>query len=133
MPQNDRLKRYADAGASFTQITRKRAEAIVKDLVKAGEVQREQAQERVDELVERSRKNTEALVGMIRKETAAQLGVLGIATKQDIARLEAKIAKLGSGSAARSTAKSAGAKTAGTKTAAARKVPAKKAAAAKKA
>jgi polyhydroxyalkanoate synthesis regulator phasin len=124
MAQNDRLRRYFEAGAAFTQITRKKAEAIVKDLVKAGEIQRDQAQDRVDELVERSRKNTEALVGLIRKETAAQLGVLGIATKQDIARLEAKIAKLApSGTATRSVA---------AKKAPAKKAPAKKAAAAKK-
>jgi polyhydroxyalkanoate synthesis regulator phasin len=128
MPQNDRIRRYADAGAAFSQITRKRAESIVKELVKTGEVQRDQAQERVDELMERSRKNTDALVGLIRKEVAAQYGLLGLATKQDIARLEAKIAKLG-GSAARSTA----AKKAPAKKAPAKKAPAKTAAAAKKA
>jgi polyhydroxyalkanoate synthesis regulator phasin len=135
MAQNDRFKRYLDAGAAFTQITRSRAEAIVKDLVKAGEIQRDQAQEWVDELMERSRKNTEALVSLIRKETAAQLGVLGIATKQDIARLEAKIAKLSSsGTAGRSAAAKTGAtKTAAAKKAPAKKAPAKKAAAAKKA
>lgn len=123
MAQNDRIRRYADAGAAFTQMTRKRAETIVKDLVKTGELQRDQAADRVDELMERSRKNTEALVGMIRKEVAAQYGVLGLATKQDIARLEAKIAKLGPTTSRATAAKKAPAK----------KAPAKKAAAAKKA
>jgi polyhydroxyalkanoate synthesis regulator phasin len=129
MAQNDRLRRYVDAGAAFTQITRSKAEAIVKDLVKAGEIQRDQAQERVDELVERSRKNREALAALIRKELDAQLGMLGIATKQDIVRLEGKIAKLGSsGPAARATA----ARSTATKKAGAKKAPAKKVAAAKK-
>lgn len=128
MAQNDRIRRYVDAGAAFTQITRKRAEGIVKDLVKTGEIQRDQAQERVDELVERSRRNTEAMVGLIRKEVAAQFGVLGIATKQDIARLEARIAKLGP------PARSAAAKKApAAKNAPVKKAPAKKAAAAKRA
>ncbi|MEY2477519.1 MAG: hypothetical protein QOG87_2834, partial [Actinomycetota bacterium] len=45
MAQNDMLRRYLDAGMAFTQLTRARAEAIVKDLVKAGELQREQTQD----------------------------------------------------------------------------------------
>ena len=39
MAENPLIKRYLDAGMAFTQMTQARAEAIVKDLVKAGEVQ----------------------------------------------------------------------------------------------
>jgi polyhydroxyalkanoate synthesis regulator phasin len=92
MPENETLKRYLDAGMAFTQLTRARAEEIVKDLVKRGELRREQVQEQVDELLDRSRQNTEMLVGMVRKEISDQLGNLGLATKDDIKRLEAKIA-----------------------------------------
>ncbi|MBV8691197.1 MAG: hypothetical protein JOZ37_08690 [Actinobacteria bacterium] len=92
MPENETLKRYLDAGMAFTQLTRARAEEIVKDLVKRGELRREQVQEQVDELLDRSRQNTEMLVGVVRKEIADQLGNLGLATKEDIKRLEAKIA-----------------------------------------
>src|SRR3954469_20946937 len=91
MPQNDFLKRYLDAGMAFTQLSRSRAEAIVKDLVKAGEVQRDQTSERVDELVDRSRKNTEQFMDMIRKEVSKQLSTLGFATKDDLAKLEARL------------------------------------------
>jgi len=93
MPENETLKRYLDTGLAFTQLTRARAEEIVKDLVKRGELRREQVQEQVDSLLDRSRQNTEALVGLVRKEIADQLGNLGLATKEDIKRLEAKIAK----------------------------------------
>lgn len=96
MAQTDTLRRYLDAGMAFTQLTRARAEAIVKDFVKAGEVQRDQAQDRVEELLERSRKNTDQLREAIRKEIREQLAALGLATKDDIARLERKL----SGSAA---------------------------------
>ena len=44
MPQNELFKRYLEAGMQFSQMTRDRAEAIVRDLVKAGEVQAEQTQ-----------------------------------------------------------------------------------------
>ena len=50
---------YLDAGMAFTQITQTRAESIVKDLVKAGEVQTEQAQATVSDLIGRSRRNTD--------------------------------------------------------------------------
>src|SRR5436190_13609101 len=97
MPQNDSLKRYLDAGMAFTQMTRSRAEAIVKDLVKAGELQQKQAQKQVDDLMERSRKNTEQLLDLIRGEITNQLSAMGLATKDDIARLESKLAAAGGG------------------------------------
>jgi polyhydroxyalkanoate synthesis regulator phasin len=106
MPQNDLLKRYLDAGVAFTAMTRSRAEAIIKDLVKAGEVQASQAQKNVDQLVERSRANTERLVETVRREVNQQVANLGLATQADIARLEKKIAAL-SKPVARSTTKKA--------------------------
>ena len=81
MAQTDLLKKYLDAGLAFTQLTQQRAEAIVKDLVKAGEVQAEQATQRRNELLDRSRKNTEALMSTIRKEVREQVKSLGLAKK----------------------------------------------------
>jgi polyhydroxyalkanoate synthesis regulator phasin len=110
MPQSDLWKRYLDAGMEFSQMTRARAEAIVKDLVKAGEVQREQRQQRIEELLDRSRKNTEELLGTVRKELSQQLASLGVATKADLRKLEAKVdalAKKGSNSSSTSAATSA--------------------------
>ena len=92
MAQSDLLRRYLDAGMAFTALTQARAEAIIKDLVKAGEVQTEQAQKAVEDLVDRSRKNSERLVETIRREVRQQVSNLGLATQADIARLERKIA-----------------------------------------
>ena len=94
MAQNDLLKRYLDAGMQFTQMTQKRAEAIVRDLVKAGEVQAETAQGLVGDLVDRSRRNTEQLVTTIRSEVRNQLSVVEVVTKDAIARLEDQVAAL---------------------------------------
>ncbi len=91
MPQSDLWKRYLDAGMEFSQMTRARAESIVKELIRAGEVQREQRQQRIEELVDRSRKSTEELVSAVRKELSQQLSSLGVVTKADLAKLEAKI------------------------------------------
>ena len=87
MAENDMFKRYLDAGMAFTQLTRARAEEMVKELVKAGELQRDQAQDRV-EVLDRSRKNTDQLLDMMRKEISKQLAAFGVATKDNIARLE---------------------------------------------
>jgi polyhydroxyalkanoate synthesis regulator phasin len=107
MAQNDLLRRYLDAGMAFTAITRSRAEAIVKDLVKAGELQAEQTQKAVDDVVERSRKNTERLLETVRKEVRSQIANLGLATQADIARLEKKIAALSKSPAKKAPAKKA--------------------------
>lgn len=91
MAQPDLLKRSLDLGMAFTELTRARAERIVKDLVRSGEVQRERAQESVEELLERSRKNTQAAADLVRRELATQMTRLGLATKADVARVERKV------------------------------------------
>lgn len=132
MPQNDLFRRYLDAGMQFSQLTRDRAEAIVRELVKAGEVQAEQTQAVVAELVERSRKNTEKFMEQVQSEVRKQLSVAEFVTKDAVARLQSQIDELRAqlpgpmGRPAKS-AKKAPAK----KTAAKKKAPAKKAAAKK--
>ncbi|MDQ1403161.1 MAG: hypothetical protein QOG03_1477 [Actinomycetota bacterium] len=111
MAENDTLKRYLEAGMAFTQMTRSRAQAIVKDLVHAGEVQREQAQDRVEELVERSRKNTDALLALVRKEIRSQLNEMGIRGGRRPAKSTAKSAATKTASAAKKTTKKAASKT----------------------
>lgn len=83
MAQGDILKRFLDAGVAFTQMTRERAEAIVQDLVDNGEIRRKEAQKRIEELVDRSQKNTEELLNLVRREIADQLRNLGL---EDLAR-----------------------------------------------
>ncbi|MCU1369177.1 MAG: hypothetical protein JWO77_371 [Ilumatobacteraceae bacterium] len=137
MAETNVLKKYLDAGVSFTNLTQAKAEALVKELVKAGEVQTEQAQIAVLDLLDRSRKNTEALIEQIRKEISDSAESLGLATIADITRLEKLIASIklpGTSStpaAPVAAAKKATAKKAPAKKAAAKKAPAKKAAAKK--
>ena len=84
--QSDQLKRYLDAGVAFTQMTRDRAESIIKDLVKAGEIQRSQTEKWVEDLLDRSRKNTEQLLEVVRTEVERQIKALGLAPKAPAAR-----------------------------------------------
>ena len=135
MAQSDLLKRYIDAGVSFTNLTQNRAERLVKELVKAGELQADQAREAVADLVERSRKSSERLLELISKEVRSQITSLGLASQADLDRIERRMAKLmgKSGKSKAKAAKKAPAKKAGAKKAAPAKKATKKAAPAKKA
>ena len=78
MAANDGYRRYVEAAAVLGQITRARAEEIMREMMSGGDVSRAQAQEWVDDMVDRSRKATEGLVDMIRSEVANQMEALGI-------------------------------------------------------
>ena len=136
MAQLDALRKYLEAGMAFTQTTRARAEEIVGNLVRAGELQTEQTQQQVQDLVDRSRENTERMVNAVRKEVVGQLGSLGFATKADLAKLERKldaaVRASKPGAAKKTAAKTTAKKTTGKKTTA-KKAPAKKSAAKKSA
>ncbi len=141
MAQLDAIRKYLEAGMAFTQTTRARAEEVVTSLVRAGELQSEQTQQQVQELVDRSRENTERILNAVRTEVMDQLSTLGFATKADLAELERKVDRLKTTRATSSTTKKASKKTATKKTAAkksaakksaAKKAPAKKTAKASK-
>ncbi|MGH9230723.1 MAG: phasin family protein [Acidimicrobiales bacterium] len=134
-----------DAGMTFTAMTQARAEDLIRDLVRAGEVQAEQAQSVIDELVDRSRRNSERLIDAVRNEIRQQMAGLGLATKGDVERLERRIADVSAArgprkattrkASTRKTTKAAagksGGRTAATKKAGAKKAGAKKAGAKK--
>ena len=60
--QLDGLRRYIEAATTLTQITRGRAEELVRDLVASGELERNRAQDWIEDLVKRSREASETLV-----------------------------------------------------------------------
>jgi polyhydroxyalkanoate synthesis regulator phasin len=137
MSKRDAYQRYLDAGIAFTQMTRSRAEELVQELVKSGEVQRKEAQAKVEELIDRSRKSSESLLSVVRDEVGNQLHSLGISNIEDLAKqvasLLARSPKTASApakaSAKKAPAKKSAAKKAPAKKSAAKKAPAKKAAA----
>jgi polyhydroxyalkanoate synthesis regulator phasin len=86
MAQNDAFRRYLDAGISLTQITRARAEELVRDLVQTGEVESGKAQDWVDDTLRRSRVATEELMTFIRDEVGRQLHELGFTDMEDFSR-----------------------------------------------
>src|SRR4051812_38452660 len=118
MPQSPDWNKYLDAGAEFVAMTRAQARARAKELVGTGQLAQEQVQGFVDDLVDESRKRTDAMLDVVRKEIQRQVKTLGIATKDDLAKLETKLSKK-----SRPAKQSSG----GTKKQAAKKVSATKA------
>ena len=93
MASNERIKKYLDAGTVLGQVTRARAEEIVRELANAGDIQRGQAQEWVDNLVERSRKTSEQILDLVRHEVSAQLSKIDASTLETLANQVADLLK----------------------------------------
>jgi len=108
----DELRRAALITSGVAELTRARAEQVVKDLVKAGDVRKDQASSVVKELLKRSEQNRKELSRFIRSEIQNQVASLGFANKRDVERLERRITRL------EDKAKTAGASSAGTKSSA---------------
>ena len=110
----DEVRRLALFGSGVAELTRHQAEQIIKDLVKAGDVRRQQASSAARDLYDRSRENRKQLTSIIRTEIQNQIQNLGLASKRDLERLERRITRLESErkktTAKRSTSKKTSAK-----------------------
>ncbi len=88
------LRRYVDAVVGVTEVPRDRAEKIMKDLAKRGEVRARDMQKAARELADRSARNRKELVGLIQKEIRRQIKGLGLATRDDVDRLQRRVREL---------------------------------------
>ena len=133
MPPSPDWKRALETGIQFTELRRSQAHRLASDLVAQGQLARDQLGAAVDELVEISRHRSEELRKVVSSEVQRQLGGLGLATKNDLAALERRLAggSKATRSATKKAPKTAPAKKAPAKKAPAKKSPAKKAAAKK--
>jgi polyhydroxyalkanoate synthesis regulator phasin len=75
---SEQWKQYVQAGMDVTEVTRKRAEKIVRDLVKSGEVGAHETQQWVEDLLARSRATTEAFAERVRVEVQKQMETIGL-------------------------------------------------------
>jgi polyhydroxyalkanoate synthesis regulator phasin len=90
-PSSPDWKQLLEVGMQFTELRRSQARRIAADLVAQGQLARDQVGGAVEEIVEMSRRRTEEMRAVVRSEVQRQLGALGLATKDDLARLEARV------------------------------------------
>lgn len=98
-------QRYLEIASGLTNVTRKKAEAAVKGLVKRGEIAAERTEKAVDDLLTRSEQNRKVLSDLVSQETERNVKRLGLATKKDLERLERKVDRLASGATPQKSAK----------------------------
>jgi len=101
----DEIRRMVLITSGIVELTRNRAEAIVRDLIKSGDLSGGQATQAVKDLMERSKQNRDEILNLIRSEFRNQTESLGFASKRDIERLERRVARLEDRPAASTTAR----------------------------
>ncbi|MBW6461609.1 MAG: phasin family protein [DPANN group archaeon] len=81
-------------GIGVAAITKDKAEALVKDLIKKGDLNKDEGKKLVAELIEKSKKSTKDLETTINSQVTDIIKKTDLATKKEIKVLEAKIQKL---------------------------------------
>ena len=132
MAQNDLLKRYIDAGLAFTALTQARAEALVKDLVKAGRSRPTRPATRWPTCSSAAGRTARSCSRPSAPRCGSRSPASGIATQADLDRIEERIASV-IGTVASLAPRRAGQEGAGQEGARRKKATAKKKAPAKKA
>jgi polyhydroxyalkanoate synthesis regulator phasin len=87
-------EQYLQAMASFTEMTRTRAEQLASRLARQGELQSGQVGRFAEDLVRRTQRNRETMSRLIQREVKRQLSVMGIATRDEVARLQQRVRAL---------------------------------------
>jgi polyhydroxyalkanoate synthesis regulator phasin len=87
----DALKTYLAMANGLTEVSRKRAKAAAKKLVKQGGATVEQVQALTEDLLSTSSANRESLTTLVRYEVDRALGLVGLATVEEVENLTARI------------------------------------------
>jgi polyhydroxyalkanoate synthesis regulator phasin len=87
-------EQYIQALASLSDLTRAQAERVAALPAKQGEVQSAQVGRVAEDLMRRTQKNREIMTRLVQREVKRQLGVLGMATRDEVARLQQRVRAL---------------------------------------
>jgi polyhydroxyalkanoate synthesis regulator phasin len=80
--------------ASLTDLTKAQADRVAALLAKQGEVQSAQVGRVAEDLMRRTQKNREIMTRLVQREVKRQLGLLGMATRDEVARLHQRVRAL---------------------------------------
>jgi polyhydroxyalkanoate synthesis regulator phasin len=94
LPVNKAWQRYMEMATGLGQTTQKKAESVVRSLVKQGEVATDRAEKTVDDLLQRSERNRKVISQLVKSETERTVQRLGLARNRDVERLQNKVERL---------------------------------------
>ena len=83
------------AGIGILSMTHEKAQKIVDELIRRGEVQKDEGKDWVESLVQRGDEERQSLRKLIHDEVKSTMDELGLVTKQDLQDLASKIETLG--------------------------------------
>jgi poly(hydroxyalkanoate) granule-associated protein len=88
------IRRGILLGLGAISLTHEKAKAFVDELVKRGEVTKDQGGELVQEILDRAKEQEKTITEKINTEIKKAIDSLGVASKKDISRLEKRIEEL---------------------------------------
>jgi polyhydroxyalkanoate synthesis regulator phasin len=88
------LDKMVLAGLGALSLTRERAEQIFDELVQRGQAERPNKPAFVKDLMDSAEKTRKTLEDLVARQVQQGLGRLNLATKDDLARLEARLEQL---------------------------------------
>jgi polyhydroxyalkanoate synthesis regulator phasin len=94
MNMNEMMKKALSLGVGVTLASKERMESFVEEMVKKGELAPNDSKEWISSLMEKGEKERQEWMGIIREQLQKLLLELNVAAKQDIERLEKRIAAL---------------------------------------
>ncbi|RKN84323.1 polyhydroxyalkanoate synthesis regulator [Paenibacillus ginsengarvi] len=91
---NELIKKALYLGVGITVASKEKIESLVEELVKKGEVAPSESKELVAKLIEKGEEGESEMKRMMRDSMNKLLAEMNVATRQDIERLEQRLAKL---------------------------------------
>ena len=88
------MKKAIALGLGITAMSKEKAERLVEELVRKGEVKPGESQELLSRLLQRGEEERAELKTMVQEQLRAVLAELRVATKEDVERLEARLSAL---------------------------------------
>ncbi len=92
--ETDLFQKFLLLGLGAASATKEKLEQVVSDMVGEGKISESQGRKLLDDVVDRSKEEAESLRKTVKEETTKALGAMGLATKDDLKRLEVEIEKL---------------------------------------
>jgi polyhydroxyalkanoate synthesis regulator phasin len=90
----DALRTYLELAMGLTDVSRKKVRKVVKDAVGKGNATADQVRTMTTELVATNSANREALTKLVKFEVDRALGVVGLATAEEVAQLTTRVRDL---------------------------------------
>ena len=88
------IKRGFLAGIGLLSMTREKAHKIVDELVKKGEIHRDEIESLIEDIVQRGEEERQAVRNLVQEEVTHSIEEMGLATRNDIQELKDEIRKL---------------------------------------